>query len=358
MFARLFLLFTFVLSINLSSLAAEPYKVGVILPLSGKIASLGVYIKKGIDLAYQELNDDERNKIKLYFEDDQFEARQTVSAYQKLKAQHNIDAVLTVGSTAGNVLGPIAEKDKKLMISIGASDKKFAAGTDYIFTHWVSPEAESSVMAAEIQKRDYKHIAGIINEQEGAIALNDAFIEEMKQKGISDLIVMQEKFLMDNTDYRTFISKAKAKNVDGVYAVLFPAGLGTFAKQAREAGLDADIFGFELFEDEHAVEASDGALIGQWYVNADDAGSEYAKRFKAKYNEEPGWASANAYDSLSLIKNALMKYGSDNLKISNYLKSVKNYSGAIGTYSATGDNRFELPATVKVVAKDGFKKLY
>ena len=63
------------------------------------------------------------------------------------------------------------------------------------------------------------------------------------------------------------------------------------------------------------------------------------------------------YDTSKLIAARLETVGKENRKLAEYLKSVKDYRGAAGSYSATGDNRFELPATVKVVEEDGFKKL-
>jgi len=41
-----------------------------------------------------------------------------------------------------------------------------------------------------------------------------------------------------------------------------------------------------------------------------------------------------------------------------FLHTVKDFNGALGTYSASGDNRFTLPAAIKVITADGFKKIH
>jgi len=243
------------------------------------------------------------------------------------------------------------------MVSIGASDKSFVQNKKYVFIHWVSPEAEAQTMVSEIKKRGYKKLAMISHEQEGAIALEDAFVSEINKQGLGSNLLLKERVLRDVRDFKYFITKLRSKNIDGVSVCLLPGGLAAFAKQARDLGLKADLFGFELFEDANEVKASDGALVGKWYINSDDATDDFQKLYFAKYQEEPGWAAANAYDTLSLIAAAVDKVGKDNLKIAGYLRNIKDYRGATGAYSATSDNRFNLPAAVKIVTKAGFKKL-
>ncbi|RIL12553.1 MAG: hypothetical protein DCC75_00195 [Proteobacteria bacterium] len=347
------------LSAFLTDLKAEsaPYKIGVILPLSGEVASLGNYIKRAIDLAYSELPEDQQSRLKLIYEDDQLQSQKSVSIFHKLNSLDKADAVFVLGSGVGNAVGPLAERQGKILIAIGASDKKFAVGTKHVFIHWVVPEKESEIIVREIKKRGLQRIAIIAAEQEGVIAFNKAFMAEMAKHNLTDRIVLDERYLQDNKDFKPFLSKVRAKQADSIYVLLFPGGLSTFMKQARDFAIKADIFGAELFEDQHEVAASDGTLIGKWYVNADEASPDFIANYKKKYGEHPGWATANAYDSLKLMADAVARHGNDNAAIASYLRGIKDYKGAAGSYSATGDNRFDLPATIKIVTKDGFEKI-
>jgi ABC-type branched-subunit amino acid transport system substrate-binding protein len=169
---------------------------------------------------------------------------------------------------------------------------------------------------------------------------------------------MRSRVLPDTRSFATEIAKIRAKGADGVAVCLLPGSLASFAKQARDLNLKAELFGFELFEDENEVAASDGALIGKWYINADEVNDSFRAKYSEKYGEQPGWATANAFDTLNLLADGLSENDSDNDKLVEFLRGVKNYKGAAGVYSASGDNRFDLPATVKIVTEDGFKKLY
>jgi branched-chain amino acid transport system substrate-binding protein len=245
-----------------------------------------------------------------------------------------------------------------LLIAIGASDGKVAIGRRYAFTHWVTPEVESEELVKEIVRRDYKRIALTFQEQEGAIACYKALLNELERRGLKPRVVLDEKFLPDSNDFRTFISKAKSRDAEAVVVALFPGLISAFAKQTRSFDLKADLIGFELFEDENEVKASEGALLGQWYVNADVAAGSFVDDYRKRFNEYPGWGAANGYDSLNITADAVQLFGPDTEKIVDYLHNLHNYSGAAGRYSASGDNRFNLPATIKVVREGGFEKLH
>jgi ABC-type branched-subunit amino acid transport system substrate-binding protein len=81
--------------------------------------------------------------------------------------------------------------------------------------------------------------------------------------------------------------------------------------------------------------------------------SEYGNKFP---NSTP-FGAANGHDAILLISDAINKNFKDANSINTYLHKVKDFSGATGTFSSSSDNRFTLPATVKIVTKDGFKKL-
>lgn len=334
-----------------------PYRIGVIVPLSGEVASLGNFLRHGIELAYADLPKDQRERIELIFEDDQMQSSRSVSAFQMLKSTKAIDAVLVAGSGVGNAVAPLAEKSGTLMVAIGASDKSLAQNRKLVFIHWVSPEAEGAEMVKEIIHHGYKRIAMLSHEQQGVIAFNEAFLAEMKRAGLGDRVVLNERFAIDNKDFNTFIAKARQAKADGIYLCLLSGGLSTFVRRAHEVNLPGEIFGAETFEDEHEVKASGGTMVGTWYVNADDASADFVARYKAKFSEYPGWGAANAYDTLSLIADGVARNGKDNGAIADQFRSVKDYHGAAGTYSASGDNRFTLPATAKRVTANGFEKL-
>ena len=335
--------------------AASGFRVGVILPLSGANASIGNYLRNGILLAHGSLPPALRDKVKLFFEDDQLLSSRSVSAFNKLVDINRIHAALVLGSGVGNALAPLAERQKIVLIAIGASDRNVVADRNFAFIHWITPETEAKTLLTEMRKRNYQRIALLYQEQEGAIAVYRAVARAFDEAGMKSRLAMEEQVNYSD-DFKTFIARARARNVDAVVVALFPGMVSSFARQAYSSSWKPALVGLEMFEDANEVKASDGALIGQWYVNADDAAPEFVSNYKAAYGDHPGWAAANAYDSLKLISAGFERYGADSTRIAEFLHSLKDYSGAAGQYSASGDNRFILPATIKIVTETGFEK--
>ena len=354
----LLLLFATGLSFTASAESSQrKYRIAVIIPLTGQVASLGNYVKRGIDLSYEGLSKEKKDAIELVYEDDQFDPSKTVTAYRNLKGNGGVDAVFVIGSPTANAIGPILERDKTILLAIGASDPTIAVGKKFSFIHWVIPSVLGEKLAPELKRRDFKRIAFVAAEASGAIADTDAAIDSLKKIGLQDRIAYHQTFAKGETDFRSAMVQMRDKKVDAVVALLFPGALSSFAKQFKSMQLSAELIGMETFEDEGEVKAANGALLGAWYVNASDPTDQFVNDYKARYNEHPGWGTGNGYDSLRLITDAVTSVGTDNEKVRDFLASVKDYSGASGRFSSSGDNRFTLPAALKKITINGFEPL-
>ena len=61
------------------------YRIAVIIPLTGPVASMGNYVKRGIELSYGGLPKEKQNALEIVFQDDQFDPTKSVTAYRHLK---------------------------------------------------------------------------------------------------------------------------------------------------------------------------------------------------------------------------------------------------------------------------------
>lgn len=326
-----------------------PFKVGVIIPLTGSTGSVGVLIKKAVDLAAERLSEADRKSIALIVEDDAYIPTRSISSYQRLKMQQGLDAVLVFSSTIGNVMAPIIEQDRIPLIAVGASDINIVSGRHFSFLHWVSPETETTVLAQELARRNYRHIVLLSAEHQGFISIFNALRKALDQEQIRNRVVFDEQTPADETDYRSYLLKARGKGVDALVAGILPEQTAALAKQARNGALKADLVGVEVFGDPDVIKAAEGALSGQWYVTSDPGAKWFLDAYHLRYGEEPGWISANAYDSFMLLVEGGLHHSKRGEALAEWLSQVKDYDGACGKYSATGDHRFALPAAIKVV---------
>jgi len=94
--------------------------VGVILPLTGQYASLGESDRNAMLLAQKELGASGAD-VKLYFEDDAYDAKTAVSAYQKLKSLNHIDAVVVLSAPSIQSIAPLTNADKIPLLGLGGT---------------------------------------------------------------------------------------------------------------------------------------------------------------------------------------------------------------------------------------------
>jgi len=333
--------------------AESPLRVGVILPLSGDAASVGGTVRNAITMAYESLPEEDRERLKLYFEDDAMESRQSVSAYQRLRAQHNIEALVNVSSGTANALAPLAEQHGIPFIAM-ATDPAVVEGRKNVFNFWVSPATQTEALFPEVSRRNYKNIARISTIHDFSYAVNTVF--DGKNDGLVK-VVLDEEYAIDVRDFRTFLSRIRARSdIDAIMPLLFPGQLSSFAVQARQMGVELPLFGYEMFEDANEIKLARGALEGAWYVNADDPEDFFLKRFQAKYPDSSLFGAGNGHDIVLLLAKGSKKARRP-AEIVSFLANLKDFSGAMGTYSSSGDNRFTLPAAIKEVRGDGFVTL-
>lgn len=344
---------TFAFACPFAAAQQAPVNYGVIIPLSGSAANSGESCRNGINLAVEDLGPELRSRIRPIFEDDGNQAVNAVSAYKKLRMERQIDVALSFFSNTSKALAPIAEADKIPLIAI-ASDPDVVKGKTFVFNLWVSPEGQGEALVREARRRNYKRIAVVSATQSALMVFKSVF--EQKSQGNPE-IVMDKEFLPDIRDFRSVILQIKSQpKLDAVYVNLYFGQTGLFAKQARELGVRLPFFGIETFEDPAEVSSSGGALVGQWYAQADEPTGEFLSRYLARFPGASSYTAANCYDSIMLLSRSLSQ-GFPPGKFNEFLDNLKDFNGALGTYSSTGDKRFSLPAAIKLVTKDGFEKV-
>ncbi len=301
----------------------------------------------------EKLSAETKSKLDIRFEDDGLVPKNTIAAFNKMQADGGVDLVLTFSSGVSKPLAAITEQKKITLIAI-ASDFNIVKGRDYAFNFWITPDEAVKVQIEEAQKRGYKNIARISAVHDGLLDYKNTF--DQKNQGKFNL-VLDEEYPPDTKDFKPFLSKLKAKNFDALMIALLPGQIGLCAKQARQFGIKQELFGVELFEDFNEVKASGGTLVGQWYVNNDEPDTEFSQLYAKRFPKSSTYASANGHD-FPLLLAAALERGYNAKNINQFFKTLKDFKGALGTYSASGDQRFTLPAAIKIVTKDGFEKVY
>jgi len=289
------------------------FKIGAILPLTGEIAMVGVSIQQGIEIAVQDINKAggiKGRQIKVVFENDEYDNKKTVTASQKLINVDKIDIGIVSFVHGAKAVMPIFEQNKIPLIVAWDSTNELEKG-DYIFSTGFSTELSGKRMANyAYNKLNLRKVAIVLHQDEWSEVIAPAFKEEFQELGGE--VLLEEKVVVGESDFRTIISKIKTKGADVVYLPLVPMNTDMFLKQAKELGLEAQILsGDALISDIiiAAGEAAEGVYFTSIYVEDNEISRDLDKKYREEYGEEAPALSmvAFGYDAMLVIKSAVEK---------------------------------------------------
>ena len=126
----------------------DSIKIGVILPLTGAASEIGNNILDGIIISSEYYDSISSKKFSLIIEDSKLDAKQAISAANKLITVDKVKAIIGLASsTEALAVAPICEKNKIPMISSTASTPLLSTAGDYVFRIYPSDVYDGKILA-------------------------------------------------------------------------------------------------------------------------------------------------------------------------------------------------------------------
>src|SRR3989344_1939823 len=215
----------------------ETIKIGVILPLTGSGQDQGEWVRRGLELALDKLRTSNIDPaIELFYEDSKGEPKLAISAYQKLRLEQNISAMITWGSGVGLALTPLVNKDQVVQMGVATAIPSYNTPDDFTFRNFPSATLEADYLTdAVLNQLGAKQISILKINNDYGISSADAFTSRYLSKG--GKVLIEETFESGSTDYRTTLTKLKQHNPRFIYLATSPKEGGLILRQAKELGL-------------------------------------------------------------------------------------------------------------------------
>ena len=340
-----------------------PIQIGATLPLSGDAAVWGKNTQDGIELGLAEINDSGGvlgRKVAVIYEDTKAQAKEGVSAYQKLTTVNHVPAIIDDSvSSVTLAMAPLAEKVQVVILATGATAPKISDAGEFIFRIWNSDAYEGEVSAEyAFTKLGLTNVAILyINNDYGA-GLREVFTKQFERRG--GKISAVEGFDPNVTDMRTQLTKIGASRPDGLYLVGYPKEIPVALRQAKELGVSGVRIGTVAMQDPQLLQTAGDAAEGLLFPYPMEPAGQEAARFKAafkkRYGKEPGITSDVGYDAVRMITKALeTSKGASGDAIRKGLNTLKDYPGASGTMTFDEKGDVHKPMGIKAVKKGAFE---
>ena len=345
----------------------EGISIGLVYPITGRLAPVGLEMGRGFELAHEEINNSQLGDTKLRFitEDSRGDPKGAVDAFNKLIQQDGVSVILGPGtSSAAEAAFPIAQQNRVVAISPTAAARGLSAIGDFVFRTILTTDVLIiSGIAATQAKLGYRKAAIVYDESDlfsadGAEVMRDA----LTANGVE--ILATETFQSDDTDFSAQLTRIKDLNPDVIFVSALPPDKPEILIQADQIGIpDSATFIINTLTTADVLAAGDSAegtiAFTSWVDTADTPGNgAFVQKYAAKYGMEPSIWAAQSYASVYILgKGITDAQSTDATALRGALANITDLDTILGNFSfdAVGDAVYD---PVVLIVKNGELQIF
>ncbi|MCB2189444.1 MAG: ABC transporter substrate-binding protein [Deltaproteobacteria bacterium] len=348
--------------------AEEPVRIGVVLPMTGSVASYGQMCWMGMLLA-QEIEPRVLGRpVKLLLVDDKSDNVEAANATNRLVQKDQVAAILgPATSSRALAAAPIAEAAKVPMVLPTATNPIITQGRKFVFRNCFIDPYQGQVAARYAYEQLGSRRAAIMMDvsQDYAVALAKFFREEFQKLG--GKVVAMVKCNTGDQDFSAQLGTLQSFDADLLYLPMYYSEDALVARQAQELGLKLPMLSGDGAQAPELVKIGGPAVEGFTFTahfHPDAIYTDLGRKFLAKFQEAQangkigeGLTSFHALgaESYLLLLDAISRAGKlDGQAIRDALVATKDFGGITGKISLGEDGNAVKAAVLLKVQKGDF----
>lgn len=292
-------------------------KIGVVGPESGGAAQLGQGQRKAVQMAVDEINAKKLAgdwKLEVFFEDDEGNPTKSASATNKLIQQSQVSVIIGAIHSSATLADMVVTARAGLpQLTAGSTGTSITEqGNKWIFRTAVNDGFQANALmkyAKDVLK--IKKVATFTAAddygQSGAKLLEAAAQREGLQ------LVAKPTYNNGDKDFKPQLLTIKDGGAEGIFMWGLYQDAALIGKQARQLGINAQLFGASGMAAQKLIElggdAVQGLILTQTFLpdSPDAKVNEFVSKYKEKYKENPIPHAAQAYDTVYILADAVKK---------------------------------------------------
>jgi branched-chain amino acid transport system substrate-binding protein len=323
--------------------AADPIKIGMMVPLTGPIAGAGRCGTRGAQLAVEEINKAGGvlgRPIELVIEDDHSQTPATVVAFSKLADDKDIVAFLgPTRSTQIQAIAPGVRLAGRPVMIGGIDPSLTSAGNPWLFRFRPNDVYTARVISDfGLNELGKKKWAIVHSTDAFGTAAKSLFTDALNSQGVTPVLVEGQP--NHSPDYAAAALAVKQSGADVLATfITFEPDIAIFARQLRQLGVDIAWLGSPSITTTAARKLAGATLFGTYAVadfhpEANPEARTFSEKYQTAYDTPPDFFASWPYDAVHVLARAIAAAASiDPQKIRDALLAVKGYRGVEGTYS-------------------------
>ncbi|MYE90727.1 ABC transporter substrate-binding protein [Candidatus Poribacteria bacterium] len=317
--------------------------IGLVYPTTGRLASVGMEMGSGFELALEEINSSQFSDTKLKFitADSQGNAEGAITAFNKLIHQNGVSIILgPASSSATEAAFPIAQQNGVVAISATAAARGLSAIGDFVFRTILTTDVMIISGIKITQAKLGYQKAAILYDETDLFSADGATVmgEALAANGVEVLTI--ETFQSGDADFSTQLTHIKNLNPDAIFVSALPPDKPEILIQARQLGIpDSVTFIINTLTtaDVHAAgDAAEGAIAFTSWVNTIDTPENraFVQNYRAAYGAKPDIWAAQSYATVYVLAKAITDARStDAAAIRDALANITDLDTVLGKFS-------------------------
>ncbi|HEX2252330.1 MAG TPA: ABC transporter substrate-binding protein [Thermoanaerobaculia bacterium] len=323
----------------------QPALVGAVLPLSGEFALYGEPIRKGIELAAEQVQANEELGFRVVLEVADSESSPEKAAELARDFYRREAAAVIGGVTTGEAreMVPAADEAGRVLLSPSASSPLLTGVSRYFYRVYPSDFREGTKMGIfAAQTLGIETLAILAAESPYARGIQDVFQTEYER--FDGQVVANVEYPQGTEDFGELVEQALAEDPEAVYVADYARPTSRIVSAIRERDSEVRILTTSAYASPGVIaeagEDAEGVLLTQTALPPDDPNMKaFSDAYEAKYGEAPDVWAAHGYDSFMVLIEAMKEAGARPRDIWEGLRAVRNFQGATGViqFNEQGD---------------------
>lgn len=268
----------------------EPYRFGILLPITGSLSRFGRYFQQGVQLAVDEYNAEASNPVTIVEADTKGNPIDAVTAVRKLVYEEGVVGVLgSVFSVPSVAAATECNAHRVPLLSPVVSERRIEEIGRWIFHTRVPLEVEVSAMA-KVATEDLllKRFAVLAPTSASRQELAHFFVQEVTHRG--GRIVAEESFSEGDTDFREQLETIRESAPEALFIPADPEQLMLLLPQVSFYDLQIQLLGLSDWNSDNLLRLSERELEGALFPRETSQGTnrEAHRRFVAQYEKRYG----------------------------------------------------------------------
>lgn len=363
---KIFILFCLVETLTISSLAADPVKIGAVFSTTGIAAIHNAPLIEMVGLAAEEINSEGGllgHPVRLIMLDNKSTPIGSKLAAERAVRQGTAAVIGAHWSSHSLAVAPTLQKAGIPMISPGSTNPKVTQIGNYIFRVCFIDSFQGTAMArfayTDLGARKAVVLKNI--DEEYSIKLAEYFMSAFQR--IGGQVLLDESYRGKAVDFSDVLKATVKLAPDVVYVPGYTRDSGLLIKQAVSLGVKATFLGGDGWDEIYKIagEAVDGSYhSAPWHPDVPFPQSIHLKKiYRQKYDMEIKNMSAPlAYDALTVLAAAIKRAGTLNgIRLRDAIAETKGFQAATGIISFD-ENGDPLDKEVIILKLDKGKPVY